>query len=70
MELILIEGVLVVVPFISELTEETELMSFTWIFRAKVIVHTPAAESTPSAGESVIVKAPMERQIEQSAGGG
>ena len=29
MELILIEGVLVVVPFISELTAETELMTFT-----------------------------------------
>jgi len=36
MELILIEGVLVVVPFTNELTAETELMTFTWLSPEKV----------------------------------
>ena len=42
MELILIEGVLVVVPFISELTAETELMTFTWLFRESLSRTRPA----------------------------
>jgi hypothetical protein len=49
MELILIAGVLVVVPFISELTAETELMTLTWLSRGRVIAHAGPG-SAPSLG--------------------
>ena len=48
MELILIEGVLVVVPFISVLTAETELMRFPGFSRGRLSrTHRPLDQHHP-----------------------